>query len=250
MQGRLNGRVALVTGGAAGLGQAYGVRLAEDGAKVVIADTSPADETVALIEQAGGEAIGIRCDVSSGEQVAEMVAAGIDRFGAIDILVHNAGVYPFHAFLEMTFEDWRRVMSINLDSAFHLCQGVLPGMTERGWGRIICVATSAFYSGAPRLSHYVASKGGVIGFVRALATDVGVDGITVNAVAPGLVRTPGTAAGGQEEMGLFEMAPQMQAIKRVEMPEDMIGTVSFLASDEAAFMTGQTLVVDGGLVRS
>lgn len=244
------GRTALVTGAAAGIGQAYAKRLAEDGAKVVVADIADGGETVALVEAAGSEALAVECDVSSGEAVAAAAAAAKDRFGTVDILVHNAGIYPICEFKDMSFEDWRKVLSVNLDSAFHLCHELLPGMREQQWGRVIIISSNTFHAGIGGMSHYIASKGGLIGFLRSLAAEVGEEGVTVNGVAPSLVRSKGTIEGPHEELGLFEFVAQGQAIKRTEQPEDLVGAVSFLASEDAAFITGQTLCVDGGWVRA
>ena len=247
---RQDGRVAFVTGGAAGIGQAYAQRLGEDGAKVAIADIADAGDTLGLVEQAGSEGLGVLCDVSSPEQVRDAAERVFDVFGKVDVLVHNAGIYPIVQFADMTFEEWRQVMSVNLDSMFHVCHEFLPGMRERNWGRVLCIASTTFHAGAPGMSHYVASKGGLIGLVRSLAAEVGTDGVTVNALAPSLVRSKGTIEGPHEELGLFEMLAQAQAIKRTQLPSDLVGALSFLASDEAGFITGQTLVVDGGWVRA
>lgn len=243
-------RTALITGAAAGIGQAYAQRLAEDGANVVIADIADGAETVGLVEAAGGEAIAVECDVSSGEAVAAAAAAAQERFGTVDILLHNAGIYPICEFKDMSFEDWRKVLSVNLDSAFHLCHELLPGMREQQWGRVILVASNTFHAGIGGMAHYIASKGGLIGFLRSLAAEVGEEGVTVNGIAPSLVRSKGTIEGPHEELGLFEFVAQGQAIKRTEEPEDLVGAASFLASDDAAFITGQTLCVDGGWVRA
>jgi NAD(P)-dependent dehydrogenase (short-subunit alcohol dehydrogenase family) len=242
--------VAVVTGGSAGLGQAFANRLSADGARVAIADIADGTRTVNELRAAGGDGIAVLCDVSEAEDVRAMAEATTKALGDVDILVHNAGIYPLASFSEMTFEEWRRVLAVNLDSIFHLAQAFLPGMRERGWGRVICVASNTFHAGAPGLTHYVASKGGLIGFVRSLAAEVGDEGVTVNALAPSLMRTKGTTEGPHEEMGLFELVASGQAIKRTQRPEDVVGTLSFLASDEAAFVTGQTLVVDGGWVRA
>jgi NAD(P)-dependent dehydrogenase (short-subunit alcohol dehydrogenase family) len=244
------GRTALITGAAAGIGQAYAQRLAEDGAKVVVADIADGAETVGLVEAAGSEALAVECDVSSAEAVAAAAAAAKERFGTVDILVHNAGIYPIVPFTEMTFEQWRKVMSVNLDSMYHACHELLPGMLEQGWGRILCIASTTFHAGTPGMSHYVASKGGLIGFLRSLAAEVGEGGVTVNALAPSLVRSKGTIEGPHEELGLFDFVAQGQAIKRTQEPSDLVGAMSFLTSDDAAFITGQTLVVDGGWVRA
>jgi NAD(P)-dependent dehydrogenase (short-subunit alcohol dehydrogenase family) len=146
----------------------------------------------------------------------------------------------------MSFEEWRYVMSIHLDALFHLCHVFLPGMREQKWGRIIAISSDVCLASIPGLSHYTAAKAGVIGFVRGLASEIGEDGVTINAVAPGLVRTPGSLAGGREELGMFESYVARQAIKRTPTPDDVAGAVSFLVSDDAALITGQTLLVDGG----
>jgi 3-oxoacyl-[acyl-carrier protein] reductase len=250
MSSRQEGRVAVITGGAAGIGQAYARRLAQDGAKVVIGDVADASETVGLVGEAGSEALGVNCDVSSAEQVHALAKAAFEAFGKVDILVHNAGIYPITMFADMSFEDWRKVLSVNLDSMYHVCHEFLPGMRDRHWGRVVCIASTTFHAGTPGMSHYVASKGGLIGLLRSLAAEVGEDGVTVNALAPSLVRSKGTTEGPHDEMGLFEMVAQAQAIKRTQVPEDLVGALSFLVSDDAGFITGQTLVVDGGWVRA
>jgi NAD(P)-dependent dehydrogenase (short-subunit alcohol dehydrogenase family) len=230
------GRTALVTGAAAGLGQAYALRLASEGARVVVADLAPADETVKLIESDGGEAVAVTADVA--------------ELGGVDICVNNAGVYPFVPFDDMTFEQWRTVLSINLDSMFLVTKAVLPGLRARSWGRVVCMSSTMFHAGVPGAAHYVVSKGGVIGLVRALAGELAPNGVTINAIAPSLVRTPGTSTGFHDETGMFDLIAGMQAIKRTQVPDDLAGVVSFLRSEEGGFITGQTLVVDGGLVRA
>jgi len=248
-------KVAVITGGANGIGQAFAQRLAQDGAHVAIADVAPADETVRLIEQAGRNALACTCDVTSPEAVKALADSVEHRFGRCDILINSAGIFPQLAFDDMTFADWRRVLSINLDGAFLVSSAFVPGMKRRGWGRIVNMASSTLGSVVTGFVHYVASKGGIVGFTRALASELGPHGITVNAISPGLTRTPGTLA-RKPRAGLASMDEEfasvatMQAIKRGEVPDDLVGTMSFLTSDDAAFITGQTLNVDGGRVRS
>lgn len=244
------GRTALITGAAAGIGQAYAQRLAEDGARIVVGDIADGSQTVSMVEAAGSEALAIECDVSSAEAVAAAAAAARERFGTVDILVHNAGIYPIQDFAGMSFEQWRQVLSVNLDSAFHLCHELLPPMREQRWGRVVLIVSNTFHAGIGNMAHYVASKGGLIGFLRSLADEVGEEGVTVNGIAPSLVRSKGTIEGPHEELGLFEFVAQGQAIKRTQQPEDLVGAISFLASEDAAFITGQTLCVDGGWVRA
>ncbi|MGD9528238.1 SDR family NAD(P)-dependent oxidoreductase [Pseudonocardia sp.] len=242
------GRTALVTGGAAGLGQAYALRLAAEGARVVVADLVAADDTVKQIEADGGEAMGVETDVADPDSVGRL-AARLDELGGVDICVNNAGIYPFVPFDDMTFDQWRTLIAINLDSMFLVTKAVLPGLRAREWGRIVCMSSTMFHAGVPGAAHYVASKGGVIGLVRALAPELAPSGTTINAIAPSLVRTPGTSTGFHDEAGLFDLISGMQAIKRTQVPDDLAGVVAFLCSEEAGFITGQTLVVDGGLVR-
>ena len=248
-------KVAVITGGSKGIGQAFAKRLAEDGVHVAIADVALGADTVKMIEAAGRKALACHCDVTSPDSIAAMAADVQKTFGRCDILINCAGIYPQRAFDDMTFEEWRRVLSINLDSCFLVSKQFVPGMKQRGWGRIVNMASSTLGSVVTGFVHYVASKGGIVGFTRALATELGPHGITVNAIAPGLTRSPGTLA-RKPRAGFVTMEDefvanaQMQAIKRPQLTDDLVGTVSYLTSDDAAFITGQTLNVDGGRVRS
>lgn len=254
MSSSLEKKVALVTGAARGFGQAFARRLAQDGADVVLADIQPCDDTAKMVEAAGREALSVICDITAEDSVAYLAAEVESRFGRCDIIVNNAGIYPVQPFEQVTFADWRRVMAINLDAVFLVTRAFVPGMKRREWGRIINVSSSTFNTLASGYTHYIASKGGLVGFTRALATELGKFGITVNAVSPSLTRTPGTEcrtprpgrASMDEE---FEEITKLQAIRRVQVPDDLAGVVAFLASDDAAFMTAQVLYVDGGMVR-
>ena len=248
-------KIAVITGAAGGIGQAFAKRLAEDGVHIAIADLGDGGETVKMVQAAGRDAIAVSCDVASEASVTAMVKAVKAKFGHVDIVVNCAGIFPQKNFEDMTFADWRKVMSINLDGTFLVTSGFMPDMRARKWGRVVNMASSTLGSVVTGFAHYVASKGGIVGFTRALATDVAADGVTVNAIAPGLTRSPGTIVraprpGFKTMEEEFVAVANMQAIKRVEVTEDLVGAVSFLTSDDSAFITGQTLNVDGGRVRS
>ncbi|MGC2123387.1 MAG: SDR family NAD(P)-dependent oxidoreductase [Xanthobacteraceae bacterium] len=248
-------KVADITWGANGIGRAFARRLAEDGVHVAIADLADGRETVKLVEAAGRNALAVVCDVSKEDSVAAMAEEVQQKFGPADIVVNCAGIFPQQEFAAMTFADWRKVLSINLDGTFLVTSAFVPAMRARKWGRVVSMASSTFGSVTTGFAHYVASKGGIIGFTRALAGDLAADGITVNAIAPGLTRSPGALArkprpGFATMDDEFAAVATLQAIKRPEVPDDLVGALSFLTSDDAAFMTGQTLNVDGGRVRS
>jgi NAD(P)-dependent dehydrogenase (short-subunit alcohol dehydrogenase family) len=240
-------RVAVVTGAAAGIGRAYAERLARDGFVLAAVDLAPPDDTVKAITAADGTASGFAADVTDPAAVGECVAAIGASVGAPSVLVNNVGTYPVIKWDDLTLDDFRRVMAVNLESAFLLCKACIPSMREQGWGRIVNIASRTFWLPVPDMAAYLASKGGVIGLSRALATELGSHNITVNVVAPGLTRTATMEASTAD--AVFQMTANMQVIKRTQEPEDLVGLVSFLASEDAGFMTGQTLMVDGGLIR-
>jgi NAD(P)-dependent dehydrogenase (short-subunit alcohol dehydrogenase family) len=242
------GRVVVVTGAAQGLGQAYAVRLAAEGATVVAADLNPADETVELAAAAGGKVVPVESDVSEVADV-EGLRAAADELGGCDVLVNNAGISPNVPWDEMDLDAWQRILSINLGGMFLTCKALIPAMAERGWGRVINISSNTLGLAIPGFTAYMASKGGVVGFTRALATDVGPRGVTVNAICPGLTRTPDTEK-QWNGTPLFDQMVEQQSIKQSGVPDHLVGAVSFLASEEAMFITGQTLFVDGGVVRN
>ena len=247
--GSLAGRVAIVTGGARGIGKAIALGCAAEGASVVIADIDGglAAETAAQIEALGGRALAVRTDVSATDSVAAMVGAALDRFGRIDVLVNNAAIVdvarqPSDLISE---EEWDRVMLVNVKGPWLCVRAVLPAMREQRGGKIINLSSDLILSGVPGLLHYVASKGALTAMTRSLARELGPDGICVNAVAPGLTTTDAAMTHGQEAA---ERSIRTRAIPRAQTPDDITGTVVFLASDASAFMTGQLLVVNGGSV--
>jgi len=243
-----SGKVALVTGGSSGIGQAIACRLGRDGARVAVADVADATETLDLLEKLGRDGFSAPCDIARPEQVAGFVEQVRERLGPPQVLVHSAAVQFVRPFDELSLEDWRRTQAVNQEAMFHLLKAVLPGMKRGQWGRIIVIASSTFFVGAPAMTHYVTSKGALIGLVHGLAAEVGPFGITVNAVAPGLTRTKKAVADLREE--LFRQVASLQCIRRNGTPEDQAGVVSFLASEDAAFITGQTILVDGGQGRT
>jgi pyridoxal 4-dehydrogenase len=241
---KLDGRVAIVTGAAQGIGRAVAEKLAAEGARVAAADLN-GDGAAAVARELDG--LAIEMDVSSEADATRMASATLERFGRIDVLVNAAAIVPFIPWDEVDYAYWRRIITVNLDGAYLVSRAVEPAMREAGYGRIVQIASNAFYAGTPNMGPYLAAKGGVIGLTRALATELGRYGITANAVAPGITRTEGCLATPHRDA--FDFVQALQAIPRHGLPTDIAPAVSFLASEESGWVTGQVLVVDAGHIR-
>jgi NAD(P)-dependent dehydrogenase (short-subunit alcohol dehydrogenase family) len=242
-----DGKVVIVTGAAGGLGRAFAQGFASADASLVVADIDMAgvQETAALISATGAQALAVKVDVTSKESTDALAQAALDAFGRIDVLINNAAIYATltrKPFTEIDPAEWDRVMNVNVKGAWLCSASVYPKMSHPG-GRIVNIASATVYSGSPLWMHYVASKAAVIGMTRVMAREVGGDGVTVNAIAPGFTLT-------EASLSLIEDAEtygvDRGAIKRSSQPDDIVGTALFLASDNASYITGQTLVVDGG----
>src|ERR1700728_1170271 len=236
------GRVALGTGAGQGLGQAVELALAERGARVIATDLKPPQETAGKI---GPTATALQLDVAQEEDWRSASIRSLD-VGEVDIVVNNAGYFPNRRIEELDLPTWRKTMATNLDSHFLSAKYFLPAMKKKKWGRFVGISSNMVGLAIPGMSHYIASKMGIIGFMRGLANDVAGDGITANAVLPGLINTLAIAPQSEEQK---RSTWEQQAIKRLGEPEDATGAVLFLTSDDAAFITGQAIVVDGGQYR-
>lgn len=245
--GRLAGRVSVVTGGGQGLGRAFAARLAAEGSQVVVADLN-GERARAVATEIGAGALAVEADVSDESDVAGLRDRVMERYGRVDVLVNNAAVFStikMKPFEEISVSEWDELMAVNVRGVFLCCRAFIAAMRQAGYGRIVNISSATFHSARPNYLHYVTSKGAVIGLTRALAREVGEHGITVNAVAPGATET---------EVPRETVTPQQvpriiagQSIKRRERPADLVGVVAFLAGTDSEFMTGQTLVVDGGV---
>lgn len=242
---RLAGKVAIVTGGARHIGAVYCRKLAAEGAAVIIADVLDGDKVVQEITAAGGRAMALKVDVSKEEDTIRMAAETVKTFGRIDILVNNAAIFiniQRQPFYEITAEEWDRVSAVNIKGPFLCAKAVFPQMKEQRTGKIINISSSTAFAGTPLFLHYVASKAALIGMTRSLAREVGEFGICVNAIAPGLVQHEGQTA--PKEFTEFQL--KARSIKRLQTPEDLLGVLVYLASPDSDFVTGQTILVDGG----
>jgi 2-hydroxycyclohexanecarboxyl-CoA dehydrogenase len=230
-------KTAVVTGGASGIGRAVAERLRKDGLRVAVIDLSPTDDEFGHV-----------ADVTDRAQVDAAVAAIHEQFGPILVLVNAAGVEGFQKFSTMTFQEWSKVIDVNLNGVFHTTQAVLPDMVEAGWGRIVNISSSSTHSGQPFMAHYVAAKSAVNGLTKSLALEYGPRGITVNAVPPGFVDTPMLRSAESRHLlgGTVEDHINRTPVRRVGRPEDIAAACAFFVSDEASYITGQILGVNGG----
>jgi NAD(P)-dependent dehydrogenase (short-subunit alcohol dehydrogenase family) len=241
----LEGKVALVTGAAQGIGRAIADGLAGAGARIVVADLRGAEEAAATYP-AG---IGVTGDVSDEDDVKRLVADVVDRCGGIDILVNNAGLYAsleMRPFDEIPLEEWRQVMDVNVASMFLTCRAAVPMMRKRGGGRIVNISSGTPFRGVPFLLHYVTSKGAIVAFTRALAKELGKDKVLVNCVAPGFTMSAGVQAHPEVIEKLRDVSLAARTLQRDQVPEDVVGAVVYFCGPGSDFVTGQTIVIDGG----
>jgi len=245
----LGGRVVVITGAAQGIGAEYAVALAEQGALVAAVDVKSCSETVARVSRSGGSVVAFRTDITRRTDVESMVESLLSSHGRIDILVNNAAIVAdldLTSIIDLSSEQWSSVMNVNALGTFECLRAVGKAMLRAGSGKIINIASSTFFRGTPLMAHYVASKGAVIGLTRTAAREFGPHGVTVNCIAPGLTMTPVLQEKGVFSAQIQQSAIQGRALPREQCAGDLVGTLLFLASPASDFMTGQTLVVDGG----
>lgn len=243
---RFEGRVAVVTGAAQGIGRAIAERIGAEGATLAAVDINGAGAEAAA-KAIGAKAFGVQCDIGDPDSVKALFDTVIKQAGKLDVLVNAAAIVPFVPWDELTFEEWRRVVRVNLDGLYLMCRAGSDLMRKNGYGRIVNIASNSIFAGTPNMAHYVASKGGVLTFTRALATELGAYKITANCVCPGLTDTEGVQTTPHKEA--FEFVEMLQAIKGRGTPQDIVPAVAFLASEEAHWTTGQALAVDAGMIR-
>jgi NAD(P)-dependent dehydrogenase (short-subunit alcohol dehydrogenase family) len=243
--GALDGKVAIVTGAAQGIGRALADGLAREGARIVVADLRGADDAAASYP----EGVGLTVDVADEADVERMIESTIEHCGSIDILVNNAGLYAsleMRPFTEIPLDEWRQVMDVNVASMFLTCRAVVPVMRRQGGGKIVNISSGTPFRGVPFLLHYVTSKGAIVALTRSLAKELGRDSIHVNCVAPGFTMSDGVKAHPEVVEKLQDVSVAARTIQRDQVPEDVVGAVVFLCTPAADFITGQTMVIDGG----
>ena len=248
---RLDGKSAIVTGAAQGIGAVYAEALAAEGAKVCVSDIIDPTGTVENIRSNGAEAIGLTADVTDFDACERMIAETVQAFGSVDILVTNAALFAAlerRSFLEIGGDEWDKVMQINTRGVFNSIKAAVPEMKKRSYGKIINISSSTIYSGVPLMLHYVASKGAVDSMTKALARELGGDGIRVNSIAPGFTMSDQIEAQREKLQFYVNLSLMGRSIKRDQTPHDLLGTLIYLASPASDFVTGQALVVDGGMV--
>jgi NAD(P)-dependent dehydrogenase (short-subunit alcohol dehydrogenase family) len=250
---KLKNKVAVITGAAGGIGAAFAVGYAKEGAKIVIGDVQDGKGTVRAVEKAGSEAIFVKTDVTKQEECDAMAKAAVDRFGAINILVNNAAIFGdiiLRSFRDIPTEEYNKVIQVNVTGPFHCTKAVFPHMQEKG-GKIINMSSASIFEGVPGMPHYVASKGAMMAFTRCMARELGEFNINVNSIAPGFTHSAGGDRFDQNkelmDVPLEEIQLPMRCLKRAGYPEDLVGTAVFLASDMSDFITGQLIVHDGGI---
>jgi NAD(P)-dependent dehydrogenase (short-subunit alcohol dehydrogenase family) len=243
--GALDGKVAIVTGAAQGIGRAIAEGLAAEGARIVVADLAGAEEAASSF----ADGVGITADVSNEADVQRLADETVERCGTIDILINNAGLYAsleMRSFEQIPLDEWRRVMDINVASMFLTCRAIVPLMRANGGGKIVNISSGTPFRGVPFLLHYVTSKGAIVAFTRALAKEVGKDNVLVNCVAPGFTMSAGVEAHPEVVEKLRDVSVSARTIQRDQTPEDVVGAVVYLSGPGSAFVTGQTIVIDGG----
>jgi NAD(P)-dependent dehydrogenase (short-subunit alcohol dehydrogenase family) len=246
-RGRLAGRVIIVTGAGQGIGKVYALGLAAQGATVVATDVYDPQPVVAQIASTGGTAIGSAADVTDGAAVGRVVESALERFGTVHGLVNNAAMFSsleYRPFWEIPSEEWDRVMQVNTRGSFEFARAVVPAMRAQKYGKIVNIASGTLFKGSPGMMHYVSSKGAVVAMTRVMARELGADGICVNALAPGFTESDHA----MEHAKRSGPTVQSRCFKRPETPEDLVGTLIYLCSADSDFVTGQTILVDGGSV--
>lgn len=246
---RCSGKVAIVTGGAMGIGRSIVEGFLDEGAKVVVADLAGAQEAATQLDDGSDRVTGVTCDVSSQADTEKMAQVALEAFGRIDVLVNNAGIYSSlepKPFEDLDIAEWKQVLEVNVLGQALASRAVVPTMRAQGDGRIINISSGTPFKGVPYMLHYVASKGAINAMTKALAKELGAAGILVNAVAPGFTMSNGVLSNPVQLEKLQEISLKSRVIQRDQLPEDVVGAVIYFASQGSAFVTGQTLVVDGG----